>query len=134
MQDHVSILTGAATVSVLFATLLATPASAGFVTVSRCNAGGDNGAPVLHFVNDGDRFTVAIGENSLTRDIIFNERAALDWAAASGLFPDGTIFGDYANRICGLLREETVEQVEFEPEPEEPETPEEPDQPKPPDL
>lgn len=121
--SSISTLIGA---SVLATALLSLPAAAGFVSVSRCNEAGGTSPPVLHFVNGGDRFIVRIGERGLTRNVIFNERAARAWAAASGLFPEGTVFGNYSGFICGLPSED----IEVTEEPLEPAEPEEPEQPE----
>ncbi|WP_341861739.1 hypothetical protein [Gymnodinialimonas sp. 57CJ19] len=96
------------------------PATAGFVGVSQCNAAGGSSEPVLHFVDGGRRLTVAVGQGGLTRDIIFNERAALAWAAASGLFPEDSVFGNYGGFVCGIRSEDS------DPEPEQPAPPQEP--------
>lgn len=100
--------------STLISAALTLPAAADFVGVSRCNAASQGYPPVLHFVNGGNRFTVGVDERGLTADIIYNEAAALAWARQSGLFPEGTVFGNYQNYICGLQYEET----QTEPEPE----------------
>ncbi|HID68378.1 MAG TPA: hypothetical protein EYP31_09030 [Roseibacterium sp.] len=78
------------------------PAMADVVSISRCNAPGGTSPPVLHFVNGGERFIIGIGEHGLTRNVITSERRAIQWAAASGLFPEGTVFSSYAGYICGL--------------------------------
>lgn len=103
--------------SALASAALTMPAAAGFVSVSQCNASGGSSEPVLHFVDGGRRFTVAVGQGGLTRDMIFNERAALAWAAASGLFPEGSVFGNYDDHICGIENERS------DPEPEQPSAP-----------
>ncbi|UWQ94290.1 hypothetical protein K3728_11200 [Rhodobacteraceae bacterium M385] len=91
--------------SVLASAALAMPAAADFVGVSQCNASGGSSEPVLHFVDGGRRFTVAVGQGGLTRNIVMNRRAALAWAEASGLFPEDTLFGNYNGFICGISNE-----------------------------
>ena len=93
-------------VSAVASAALTAPAMADFIGVSRCNASGGSSAPTLHFVNEGERFSIAIGQNGLTRSVIMNERRALAWAAASGLFPNATAFGNYSNHICGMAFED----------------------------
>ncbi len=101
---------------------LSVPVAAGFIGVSRCNQAGGSSAPVLHIVDGGDRFVVPVGENGLTRNTVLSERRAMAWAAASGLFPEGSVFGNYSGYICGLQVEDTEPEQEPEPTPE----PEEP--------
>lgn len=117
MHDLQKRLARVVSAAALATTALTAPALADFVGVSRCNAAGGTSEPVLHFVDGGRRFTVAIGQNGLTRNIIMNERRALAWAAASGLFPEGTTFGNYDDHVCGISAEDAPEPAP-EPEPE----------------
>ena len=98
--------------SVISGLAMSLPAAADFVGVSRCAAADGSNTPALHFIDGGNRFLVVAGGSGLTRSAIFNESAALEWARASGLFPEGTEFGNYDNYICGIQHEE------WEPDPE----------------
>ncbi|MEJ6388858.1 hypothetical protein [Gymnodinialimonas ulvae] len=85
--------------------LFAAPASANFVGVSLCNdANSSTFGTVLHIVDGGARYTIAPGQAGLTPNIIMNERAAIQWVSASGLFPQGTVFGNYSGYVCGMQR------------------------------
>ncbi|GAB5446389.1 hypothetical protein [Gymnodinialimonas sp.] len=95
--------------TLIAASALAAPAMADTVGVSRCNVSGGSSASALHFVNGGERFIVPVGTSGLTRNVVMNERRALAWAAASGLFPEGTSYGGYANVICGMAYEDAEE-------------------------
>jgi hypothetical protein len=87
--------------------LLTAPAFANFVGVSLCNdANSPTHSPVLHIVDGGSRYTIAPGQGGLNTNTIMNERRALQWASASGLFPQGTVFGNYDGYVCGMLRGE----------------------------
>ncbi len=99
--------------SAALTTALAFPAAADFVGVSRCAAADGNNTPALHFVSGGNRFLVVVGEGGLTRSIAFNQRRALEWARNSGLFPEGTVFGNYTDYVCGILNED--EEAEEQP-------------------
>ncbi|MEX3015535.1 hypothetical protein [Gymnodinialimonas hymeniacidonis] len=112
--------------SAALASTLAFPAAADFVGVSRCAAADGTNTPALHFVSGGERFLVVVGSGGLTRSIAFNERRALEWARNSGLFPEGTVFGNYSDYVCGLLNEDEEVEEQPAPAPEEPEQPEEP--------
>ncbi|MBF9042305.1 hypothetical protein HKCCE4037_03135 [Rhodobacterales bacterium HKCCE4037] len=118
-----------AILATLLATTLPLPALADFVGVSACATGGASSTPALHFVDGGNRFVVAVGSGGLTRNIVFNEAAAIEWARNSGLFPDGTVFGNYDDHVCGLLNEADDPAPEPDPAPAPPpEVPEEPHQ------
>jgi hypothetical protein len=111
-------LSYSASAALLMTTVFAAPVHAGFVGISRCNSAGDGSPPALHIVDGGQRYIIGVGESGLTRNAIFNEHDALAWAAASGLFPEGTTFGNYADFICGLQTEDVEVTPEPEPEPE----------------
>ena len=116
--------------SAALASTLAFPAFADFVGVSRCAATDGSNSPALHFVSGGDRFLVIVGTGGLTRSIAFNERRALEWARNSGLFPEGTTFGNYDDFVCGILNEDEEAEEQPAPSPEEPEEPEQPEEPE----
>ncbi|MBL4628482.1 MAG: hypothetical protein JKY00_10685 [Roseicyclus sp.] len=103
MLHHTTWTSRAIAAAILISGAMTTlPAMADAVGISRCNASGGTSTPVLHFVNGGERFVIGIGERGLTRNVISSERRAIQWAAASGLFPEGTVFGNYAGYVCGL--------------------------------
>ena len=110
--------------------MLAAPAFADSVGVSRCDRedGGVFRPGLLTVERDGTRTFYPVGENGLTETIIFNEGQAIDWIRAQGLFPEGTMFGDYANVICGLPCEECAPDEEAPDEQEEPDDETRPDQ------
>lgn len=100
---------------VVAAGLLAAPASANFIGVSLCNESNTaTHSPVLHIVDGGDRYIIAPGQGGLTTSTIMSERDALQWASASGLFPPGTVFGNYSGYICGMQRGEEPSQPQEE--------------------
>ncbi|MBY4891554.1 hypothetical protein KUL25_02100 [Rhodobacteraceae bacterium N5(2021)] len=111
--------------------LLAAPIMADTVGVSRCDQEADGvfRPGLLTVEADGTRTFHSLGENGLTEDIVFNRAAAMEWIAAQGIYPDGTVFNNYSGYVCGLPCEECEEPAEEtqiedpeEPEPEEPET------------
>ncbi|WP_136644609.1 hypothetical protein [Tabrizicola sp. YIM 78059] len=70
------------------------------LTVTRCNALSDGVyRPVLVVEHDGVRTIHAMGEDGLTRSIIFNPEAALSWAKAR-YGADATLPAVYADG-CG---------------------------------
>ncbi|MBE2278523.1 MAG: hypothetical protein IAE87_19775 [Rhodobacteraceae bacterium] len=76
--------------------LLAAPATAGSLTVARCNLLTDGAfRPALVVDRDGVRAIHQIGEDGLTRTIAFTPEAALDWV--------GQLYGVRADsfRDCG---------------------------------
>ncbi|MGP1356596.1 hypothetical protein [Roseicyclus sp.] len=100
------------------AILSAAPALAQSVGVSRCDR--QEGAvfqPGLMTVDAaGTRVFHPVGENGLTESIVFNRDEAFAWVAGQGLFPAGTVFGDYDGYICGLPCEECAPEEEAEPQ------------------
>lgn len=110
-------------ISIVASSSLPIPALADFVGASRCSLPGAPSQPALHIISGADRYLIPIGENGLTATILSDDRETFSWLAASGLFPDDTVFGNYNDFICG----NPVEDVETEqvadltpsPEPEE---------------
>lgn len=69
--------------AVLGVMLVASPMGAQALTVTRCNVLIDGTyRPVLVVEHDGGKTTHQIGEDGLTRRIVFNPDAALQWAEA----------------------------------------------------
>jgi hypothetical protein len=79
--------------------LISTAMGAQAATVSRCNVLLDGVyRPVLLVVANGEKTVHHIGENGLTRSIVFNPDAALQWAAAA--------YGadvEYGGNTCGIV-------------------------------
>lgn len=97
---------------------IAVPVMADTVGVSVCSREVDGvfQPGLLTVEEDGTRTYHPLAENGLTESIIFDERAAFDWVAAQGLFPEGTVYNNYINYICGMLCEDCEEEPESEPE------------------
>lgn len=80
--------------------IVSTSHGASALTVTRCNALSDGVySPVLIVEHDGVRTIHAMGEDGLTRSIIFNPEAALAWAQQR-YGADATIPATY-NDACG---------------------------------
>lgn len=102
----------AALASIIGLANLASPAEANTIGVSTCSSAGSSGAPTLHIVDGASRYSIPVGQNGLTSTIIFNKARAFAWLVSSGLFPDGTNFGNYDNFTCGIQTEEATIVIE----------------------
>lgn len=80
--------------------IVSTGQGASAMTVTRCNALSDGVyRPVLIVEHDGTRTVHAMGEDGLTRSIIFNPEAALAWAQ-DRYGADATVPAGYVD-TCG---------------------------------